>query len=263
MELRAGPATLVIDPGGGGRIVRLAVDDIDVLLTEADDAGGNGHFGCFVMAPWAGRTRRGRFSFRGEAYEVPVNATPHAIHGTVRERPWAIEAAKQHRALMSCDLGPQWPFAGWVEHELTLHDDRLELELSIHARDDAMPAACGWHPWWRRTLPTGEVARLELDAGAMYRRDDEGIAVPDLLRPPPPGPWDDCFTEVNGPAVVRWGRTIAVTIESDCPDLVVFDQLPEAICVEPQTGPPDVLNHDPFVVEPDRPLRARTTWRWG
>jgi aldose 1-epimerase len=126
-----------------------------------------------------------------------------------------------------------------------------------------MPAACGWHPWWRRTLVSDEEAALEFDAGAMYRRDEEGIAVPDLLRPPPPGPCDDCFTELQAPAVVRWAQTISVTTESDCPVLVVFDQLPEAICVEPQTGPPDALNHEPFVVEPDRPLRARTTWRWA
>jgi aldose 1-epimerase len=129
MDLRAGPATVTVDPDGGGRIDRLAVDGIDLLLTEADDIADKGHFGCFVMAPWAGRTRHGRFTFRDEEHELPVNAPPHAIHGTVRERPWAVEAAKQHRVLMSCDLGPHWPFAGWVEHELTLRDDRLELQL--------------------------------------------------------------------------------------------------------------------------------------
>ena len=63
--------------------------------------------------------------------------------------------------------------------------------------------------------------------------------------------------------MLRWDDEIAVTIETDCPDLVVFDKLPEAVCVEPQTGPPDALNHDPFVVDRDRPLRAMTTWRWS
>jgi aldose 1-epimerase len=111
-------------------------------------------------------------------------------------------------------------------------------------------------------MPNGTAGQLDLHAGAMYRRDDEGIAVPDLVRPLPPGPWDDCFTELDGPSTLRWDDTATLTIETDCPTLVVFDQLPEAICVEPQSGPPDALNHDPFVVEPERPLRVTTTWRW-
>jgi galactose mutarotase-like enzyme len=262
VELNAGKATAVVDPHGGGRLETLRVGEVDLLLTPEDDAGATGHFGSFVMAPWAGRTRHGRFTFRGQDYQLPLNDREHALHGTVRDRPWAVEGAGTHKVLLSCDLGPHWPFAGWVEHLVRLHEDHLDLELSVHANDDAMPAACGWHPWWRRTLPDGETAELELHADAMHRRDDEGIAVPDLVRPPSPGPWDDCFTELSAPAKLRWSDTIEVTIDTDCPDLVVFDELDEAVCVEPQTGPPDALNHEPFVVEPDRPLRATTRWRW-
>ena len=263
IELKTGDAAATIDPIGGGRLESLRVGEIDLLLTPADDAEDQGHYGAFIMAPWAGRTRKGRFTFEGVEHQLPINAGAHAMHGTVRDRPWAVEEAGSRRALLSCDLGPAWPFAGWVEQLITLEDDRIELELSVHTGDDPMPAACGWHPWWRRTMPGGESASLDLRAGAMYRRDDEGIAVPELLRPPPPGPWDDCFTELEAPQVLRWDDEIAVTIETDCPDLVVFDKLPEAVCVEPQTGPPDALNHDPFVVDRDRPLRAMTTWRWS
>ena len=135
------------------------------------------------MAPWAGRTRHGRFTFRDQRARATAERGDHAIHGTVRDRPWAVERAGKHKVHMSCDLGPHWPFAGWVEQQLVLHEDRLDLELSVHARDDAMPASCGWHPWWRRTLPNGATGELELHTGAMYRRDEDGIAVPELLRP--------------------------------------------------------------------------------
>ena len=44
---------------------------------------------------------------------------------------------------------------------------------------------------------------------------------------------------------------------------VVFTERADALCVEPQTAPPDDLNHDPFVVEPDRPLVAECSFCWS
>jgi galactose mutarotase-like enzyme len=53
-----------------------------------------------------------------------------------------------------------------------------------------------------------------------------------------------------------------LTIESDCPTWVVYTVPADAICVEPQTAPPDALNAGPAVVEPGRPLVAEMTWTW-
>jgi aldose 1-epimerase len=259
IELRAGSAVCTIDPDGG-HVVALAVDDLDLLLTP-DDEPGSTHWGAFVMAPWAGRTRRGRFTFDGVDYELPINAAPHAIHGTVRDRVWTVAEHDAQHASLTCDLGPSWPFAGWVEHDIAIHDDRIDLTLSVHAGQHPMPAVCGWHPWWRRSLG-GVDARLELPAESMYRRDDGGMATTDLVSPPPPGPWDDCFTGLAGPPTLHWDGVMSLAVESDCPCVVVFDQLAPAVCVEPQSGPPDALNHDPTIASPDRPVRAHTTWRW-
>jgi aldose 1-epimerase len=44
--------------------------------------------------------------------------------------------------------------------------------------------------------------------------------------------------------------------------VVVFTEPEHAVCVEPQTGPPDELNLGPRVVSPASPLVARATWRW-
>src|SRR3954447_6387341 len=100
LELSAGEACVTVDPEGGGRVDSLRVGDIDLLLTPADDIEGKGHFGSFVMAPWAGRTRHGRFTFGDVEYQLPRDAGDHAIHGTVRARPWAVEGAATHKVLM-------------------------------------------------------------------------------------------------------------------------------------------------------------------
>jgi galactose mutarotase-like enzyme len=260
LELRAGGTHLTIDPDNGGRIVSFAVDDLSLLRTPEQDAGGT-HWGCFVMAPWAGRTRNGRFPFAGRDHQLKVDSGNHAIHGTVRHLPWTVEDADLGRVRLRCDTGAGWPFAGWVEHDIAAFDDRVELTLSVHAAAGSMPAVAGWHPWWNRRLARGADAELDIPAARMYRRDADGLPSGELVAPPP-GPWDDCFTELAGPPSVRWGGALRLRIESDCPCVVVYTEPVDALCVEPQTGPPDALNHTPFVATPDQPLVANMTWRW-
>ena len=96
----------------------------------------------------------------------------------------------------------------------------------------------------------------------MYLRDAAGITTTERVSPPPPGPWDDCFTDLRRPPVLRWPGFLELTIESDCPAWVVYTEPEDALCVEPQTAPPDALNTGPTVVEPGRPLIAEMTWRW-
>jgi galactose mutarotase-like enzyme len=143
-----------------------------------------------------------------------------------------------------------------------VHDDRLHQVIEVHAEVEPMPVAVGWHPWFRRHLGMGGAVEIDLAAGAMAEREGEGIPSGRWLRPPPPGPWDDCFTELARPPVVRWPGALELEIESTCEHVVVFDQLDRGVCVEPQTDPPDVLNGAPRVVEPGAPLVATTTWRW-
>ena len=265
LELHRDAVRLVVDPHDGGRVVSLTVDGRRLLRTPEDDPGGT-HWGSFVMAPWAGRTRHGRFAFDGIQHQLEINSGDHSIHGTVRDRQWTVEEADPHRVRFSCDFGPKWPFAGWAEQVIVVHDDRVELELSMHASDGPTPVVGGWHPWWQRRLGDGAPAVLELPADSMYVRDAEGIAVPEKVSPPPPGPWDDCFTDLSGPPVLRWPDGLDLAVESDCPCVVVYDEPADAICVEPQSGPPDALNHAPdadrHLAEPGRPVVVHSTWRF-
>jgi aldose 1-epimerase len=125
--------------------------------------------------------------------------------------------------------------------------------------EEPMPAVLGWHPWFlRHAAPSmdGEAGlELEFDAQTMYERDGDGIPTGALVAPKP-RPWDDCFTGLRRPPVLRWPGFLELEISSTCPDWVVYDERDDAICVEPQTGPPDALNLRPTVVRPGRPRRA-------
>ena len=258
VELAAGPARVRLDPERGGRIASLRVDRYELLVNAADS---DLDWGCFVMAPFAGRVRNGRFRYAGREHRLPVNAPPHAIHGTVFDTAWKVEHAEPTDAVLAADLGDAWPFDGRVVHRLRVAPDRLELRLEVWADDEPFPASCGWHPWWRRQLAGGEPVTLDVDAGAAWTRGPDGIPTGEL-GPVPPRPWDDCLTELGGPPVLRWEGALELRVESTCMDVVVFDALSHAVCVEPQTGPPDALRLTPVVVEPGLPLVAEATFRW-
>jgi galactose mutarotase-like enzyme len=261
LELANGDVRLVVRPEQGGLISSFGVSDLELLRTPDDDPDGT-HWGCFVMAPWAGRTRHGRFTFEDTPHQLVCDSGPHAIHGTVRHQPWTVEWQEPGAALLSCPFGPGWPFAGHAEHTIRVQPDRVAFELALHASEGPMPAIGGWHPWWRRRLTRGEPVRLALPARAMLRRDGEGITTEEQVTPIPPGPWDDCFTGFDGPPVLRWEGAIELAVESDCEWVVVYDEPVESVCVEPQSAPPDALNHGPAVATPGQPVVVHSSWRW-
>jgi aldose 1-epimerase len=253
--LHAGEARATIHPEAGARLGSLIVDGLELLVTEAEGAT---DWGLYAMAPWAGRTRRGRFAFDGRQFQLPVvHGFPHAMHGTAFDRAWD----QVDESTFAIDLGDGWPFRGRAVQRVALRPDALVLELEVEA-DEPMPASCGFHPWWRRRLDRGEPAELDFRAGAMFVRDADGIPTGETV-PPPPGPWDDCFAEVVEPPVLRWPGALELTTETDCSYFVMYDGQADAVCVEPPTPPPHALNLGAAVVRPGVPLRATMIARWA
>lgn len=258
ITLSAGDATATLDPESGGRLAQLTVDDLDLLVERCDSPT---QWGCFPMAPYAGRVRNGRFTWRGTEYQLPLNKAPHAIHGVTFDRPWTTVVATDTMVTLRIDLDDRWPLGGHVVQEYALHDDSLHLRMEVHSGDAPMPATCGWHPWWRRRLGRGGPVELDFEAGMMWVRDDDGIPSGALVTPTP-GPWDDCFTDMVQPPELRWPGALELTMDSHGTDWVIFTEPDHAVCVEPQTGPPDALNLDAGTAAPGRPVIATATISW-
>ncbi len=229
-----------MDPHDGGRWTSLQVVGLE-LLGGVDIAGGHPPtlHGSFVMAPFAGRLRHGRLTWRGREYPLPLHAAPHAIHGTAVDTAWEVASATGTTAELWQRLAYPWPFAGTLRQELELHHDRLATRLTLHA-DEEMPAVLGHHPWFRRQLDVGSPVQLDVRPRRQYERGADGLPTGRLVSPQP-GPHDDCFLGVDRPPRLVWPGALEVTLVSPVDHWVVFDERPEAVCVEPQTGPPDAV----------------------
>jgi len=253
VHLSSPDADVEIDLDHGCRIASLRTGGHELLITSADSPI---DWGLYPMAPFAGRVRGGVFEFRSRRHELPRHFDAHALHGTVFSQEWEQDGA----STFVTDLGSPWPFPGFVRQDVVLDEGCLRLHLEVHATAGAMPASCGWHPWFRRRI--GEaLLRLDFRPGYMLRRDAEGIATRERTRVPLE-PWDDCFGDVSAPPILEWPDFLGLEIASDCRWWVVYNKRDHALCVEPQTAPPNSLNCDPQVVEPGRPLTADLTLSW-
>jgi len=245
-----------VDDEHGARLASLQLGGHEVLVT-----GTGAHdplrWGCYPMVPWAGRIRDARVHLDDTDHFVTGvgSSGPHPLHGSVADRRWTATTAGTTRVRCQTDLGDRWPVAGSVLHEITLEPDAVTCTLGLTAGDRGFPAQVGWHPWFPSTWTR------HLGFRARYRRDaailPTGHLDPVADAPLDASPLDDCFV---GP---RWaprllhadGTELAIT--SDCTCWVVYDEPGHAVCIEPQSGPPDGVNLEPA------PLPAGATMlRW-
>lgn len=251
IELAAGRARARVDPSCGGRVTDLVVGSTSVLVTGDPRLDDPLDWGLYPMVPYAGRVRNGELPWRGQVHHLPRRRPPHAIHGTVLDVAWSTVSLTTTSCTLSTPLVAPWPFPGRVEHEMSLSEEGLTLRLAVHADVD-MPVQIGWHPWFHK--PT----RFSFPFRSIHRRDVSGVAeaISTAVDTLPGGaiPWgdvDDCFTD--GPRGLDDVLTLeidglVVDLTSTCEHWVVFDRLPHATCVEPQSGPPNALAIDPVVL---------------
>ncbi|MEU2083035.1 aldose 1-epimerase [Streptomyces albus] len=257
--LAARGTEVTVEPQHGCRLASLRVGGTELLRQGPK-------YGSFVMAPWCGRTAQGRFRNGGEMYQLPLNNGPHAIHGTVRDAVWRqAPGTTATKAAFTYDLTDPWPWEGRVTQVVELAEDgsSLTLKLAVETFDVSFPAQAGWHPWFLRNLGQGGGdVRIDFSPEWQEERGDDHIPTGKRIDPRP-GPWDDCFGMPGGVDVtLTWPEELRLRIASRAEYVVVFDEPEEAVCVEPQSGPPNGLNSHPRQVTPLDPLELTTTWSW-
>nr|WP_236719219.1 aldose 1-epimerase [Wenjunlia vitaminophila] len=262
--LSAGGAEVSVLPGEGCRIGSLRIDGTELLRTESPAQYG---YGSFPMVPWAGRVDHGRFRNGQVSHQLPVDpgAAPHAIHGTGVSAVWrpVREATSATSAAFYTDLADPWPYPGRVTQTFDLRPDSLTVTLAVETAAESFPAQVGWHPWFLRRLGGhGQPARLDFSPAWQEERGDDHLPTGRRTEPRP-GPWDDCFGMPDGVDVtLTWPGALELRVTSGARWVVIYDEPEDALCVEPQSGPPNGLNTAPRLVTLIDPLEESTTWHW-
>ncbi|MGW3322727.1 aldose epimerase family protein [Streptomyces virginiae] len=255
-QLSAGGAEVTVDQENGCRISSLRIDGTELLRQGP-------RYGAFPMVPWCGRVANGRFHDGATVHQMPLNHPPHALHGFGRDSPWRPAGATATEAAFAYDLVDPWPYPGRVTQVVTLAEDSLTLAMGVETYGDSFPAQVGWHPWFLRNLGAGGPdAEVSFEPGWQEERGEDHIPTGKRIDPKP-RPWDDCFGMPHGVDVtLTWPGALELRVTSRAEWVVIYDEEPEAVCVEPQSGPPNGLNTLPRLVTPVDPLEVSTTWTW-
>lgn len=263
-------ATVDIDLDGG-RLASLVVDGLSLLVGPDDRAT---RWGSFPMIPWCGRLPQGRLDFDGERHDFPITSAPHANHGLLHTTDWRLSGQSSSDpdttetaepltdVTIEADLPALWPWGGRATQRFELAPNSLTVTAEVHAGEQAMPAMIGWHPWFRRRLERGGSAKLDAMPESAYAMDTDMIPTGELI-PTPRQPWNDCFVDLVLPPVIEWPNALTLSIESSFDHWVLYTAPEHALCVEPQSGPPNQLNSDPQIIEPDESMSGWMRFEWS
>jgi aldose 1-epimerase len=266
VRLVAGDIELVIDLEAGARATRWTVGGLSLLTGNGTDPV---EYGMYPMAPWAGRLRGNATTVDGGSREFPVTYSEWALHGTaLAQTADIIELVTEtDRSMLIARIAdhPGWPWPIEVEIVWEVRAGCVRTEIHVAATDHVVPVVVGWHPWFRRQLTRGEPMEWSLSATGMAERGSDYLPTGRLLDyDETSGPFDDAFFVPTGQAHLRWPGALVMDIHNDSDWFVVFDQLPNAVCIEPQSGPPNGLNEGitgPVrIAEPGQAHSMVTTW---
>jgi len=233
--IESGDLSIAIDLDQGARIASILYQEFEVTLPFR---GTLVNWGWYAMAPWAGRIRDGIVrDSKGMQCQLPITLDPpHALHGFGILEGWQ----ELGKGVARLEL-PEPYFGASIEQRIEVLDDAIRWSLEYESGGVDLPAWIGMHPWFAREIADGSQAELTFRAEKMLQRGSDGLPTGELITPSR-GPWDDAFTDIRGLPQITWGDRIRVTIESDAPWWVVYNEDSEGICVEPQSAPPDAAN---------------------
>jgi aldose 1-epimerase len=268
VEIRRGQQrAVVVEVGGGLREYQVAGQAVLDGYAEGEMASGaRGQ----PLLPWPNRLQDGRYEFRGQSLQLPVNEIDkrNAIHGLTRWANWAVSAQAEDRVTMSLVLRPQpgYPFTLDLAIDYALSDEGLSVRT--RARNIgavALPYGAGQHPYLTVGTAVIDDAQLRVPARRVLETDDRQLPTGRVvevagsdrdfrdLRPIGTMRLDTCYTDlernaeglarvelrsgVGGRAITLWLDTVYAYVQVFTGDTLAPARRRHSLAVEPMTCP--------------------------
>jgi aldose 1-epimerase len=280
---------VVVEVGGGLRAYRAGDREILDGYAEADLCpGGAGQ----VLAPWPNRLRDGRYTFQGNAHQLPLSepVSHTAIHGLVRWVSWLLVEQTADSVTVELDLHaqPGYPWSLHLTNRYEITDDGITVtHEAVNLADTPAPFGLGAHPY---LLPPGgsvDEALLSVPGRTRLLLDSRGLPIGaakiadtewDYVKPKRIGdvqldlafgwviPDEQGRSEVTLSA--QSGETSRIWADENfrwwqiySADTALGDRHRRSVAAEPMTCPPDALRsgRDLIVLEPGESWRGQ----WG
>lgn len=256
IEIASGKHKLVIDSIAGGRAIQWFVDDFQILGPKGDHPLIGGWY---LMAPWAGRIRDNQVVYKGNHFPQEINFQNWAIHGTVLFVEGKIRNQSETSVEIVHETNNKWPVKMEIVQKWSITNNFVKCQVSVSSSSGEFPAEIGWHPWFKRQLEKGKPAKFGVEAISQYVKDENFFTL-NKTKPIGIPPFDDAFDVPTGKGFIEWPDALRIDFSSDVDTFVIYDEPEDVFCIEPQTGPPDSINHARHVVSPGKPLEASVKW---
>jgi aldose 1-epimerase len=278
----------IVEVGGGIR--RYEVEGRPVLDPFPVDAICDGAHG-MPLIPWPNRLDRGRYSFDGEQFQLPLTEPEqdNAIHGFFLWRPWIRTGHEQERVELCARLHPMpgYPFQLDLSIVYSLDDAGLTVTTTaVNTGERACPYGHGQHPYLSpgngtidecalripgrtrittgdRQLPDGReaVAGTEFDFREPTVLGDTAIdfAFTDLDRDENGLAWTSLGAPDGSHAEIWVDRTFPI-VEIYTGDTLAPERARRGLGTEPMTCAPDGFNNGEGLLRIEPGESVTTTW---
>lgn len=232
--VESGSARAVVDLDDGARMTELALGGVPLLVPHRGQE--PMWWGAFVMAPWTSLLRAEAALVDGVRIPVPVSGD-EAWHGVARAQRWREAAPRSFETA----LDTPWPLGGTAGMTFEVSDAALKVDFSLTAGEAPLVGELGWHPWFPRRIDGGDEVRVRIAPDAQIQeRDAAGVPTGGWV--PSIAPSNDCV-RTGEPVELRYPGVGTLRIASSGGYLIVFTEHEQGVCIEPCTGPAELMEH--------------------
>lgn len=238
-----------IVPVHGGMVAQLYLEDRALLRIDRSSlemspmAAG----GMPILFPFPSKMKDDHYTLGGKTYYMPM-------HGLVKNAPFAVKEATDHRVTLWIGDNPAWvegcyPFCFRLEVTYEVRGTTLFTSLAVTNNSKTpMPHCLGWHPFFYSSDKTHISLEHSMEIHYDYincidtpakKQLDLSTRLDDVFHTPS----TNSFTLDN----LADGYEVVCRFDPLFQSMVVCSFVPESMCIEPWLGLPDSMNQNRFL----------------